>query len=77
MARNEVLTIKVSAEEKEAIKEAARRNRRTYSDWSRLILDEGVRAQKAKETTEEARKAQVSAAEVEEPAGEKVACGAL
>lgn len=38
MARNKVLTIKVSAEEKRRIIEAARHDKRTYSDWSRLVL---------------------------------------
>lgn len=38
MARDQVLTIKVSAEEKERIRAAAKANHRTYSDWSRLVL---------------------------------------
>lgn len=38
MARDQVLTIKVSAEEKAKIKAAATANHRTYSDWSRLVL---------------------------------------
>jgi hypothetical protein len=38
MARDQVLTIKVSAEEKARIKAAAKANHRTYSDWSRLVL---------------------------------------
>lgn len=74
MARTEVLTIKVSLAEKNAIKEAARLNRRTYSDWSRLILDEAIRnlglgAKQEAETPQ--------AEEGEEASEEKVACGVL
>lgn len=39
MARDKVLTIKVSVEEKERIIKAAGHDKRTYSDWSRLILN--------------------------------------
>lgn len=38
MAREKVLSIKVTAEEKQRIIEAAKRDQRTYSDWCRLML---------------------------------------
>lgn len=39
MARDKVLTIKVSSEEKDRIVKAAGHDKRTYSDWARLALD--------------------------------------
>lgn len=40
MARDKVLTIKVSSKEKSRIVEAAGHDKRTYSDWARLVLEE-------------------------------------
>ena len=57
MARDKVLTIKVSVEEKERIIKAAGHDKRTYSDWSRLILNAACEESEVRHTSNDSAEA--------------------